>query len=52
MKKFLLQVAMNIVSIYFGLWAIPATLITWHNEQLARLLTILIKRIREFEKQS
>lgn len=52
MKKFLLQVAMNIVSIYFGLWAIPAVLITWHNEQLAQLLTILMKRIKEFEKQS
>ena len=51
MKKFLLQVAMNIVSIYFGLWAIPATLITWHNEQLARLLTVLMKRINEFDEQ-
>ena len=52
MKKFLLQVAMIIVSIYFGLWAIPAVLIKWHNEQLVQLLTILIKRIEEFEKHS
>ncbi|WAX17503.1 hypothetical protein PM116P4_00036 [Parabacteroides phage PM116P4] len=52
MKKFLLTVAMHITGLYLALWVIPATLITWHNEQLTQLLTILMKRIREFEKQS
>ena len=52
MKKFLLNVSMHVVGLYLALWVIPATLITWHNEQLSQLLTILMKRINEFEKHS
>ena len=52
MKKIVLNIALHLVGIYLALWVIPATILTWHNEQLAQLLTILMKRINEFKKQS
>ena len=52
MKKIALNIALHLVGIYLALWVIPAVLITWHNEQLSQLLTILMKRIKEFEKHS